>query len=231
MHFKQIKFADPPEPFDVVVVIDVCRAFTSAAYALAGGAERIYLVSTVQDALDLKAANTGWRAMGESEGMPVDGFDYWNSPAELSQRDLQGVTLVQRTTAGTQGIAMWQGFSGPAPRIFAGSFVTAGATVEAVRALKPDSVGFVVTGFRPPRFAGEEDIACADYMQALLEGQDVDPQPYLLRALAWNRHQLSLDALREAQIIADLDLCLTVDKFDFAMPVRRIDSRMVLEAP
>ena len=228
MRFKQITLDDPPEPFDVVIVIDVCRAFTTAAYALAGGARRIYLVSTADEAINMRAVNPTWRLMGESGGRPLERFDYWNSPTELSQADVKGVTLVQRTSAGTQGIAMWQR-SVYTPVLFAASFVTARATAEAVRALNPNSVGFVVTGRRLPDDNGEEDIACADYLQALLEGYQVSPEPFLRRArLEMDGRPPLDDAEKERIVVSDIALCLQANVFDFAMPVQRIDDSMVL---
>ncbi len=228
MEFRKITLEDTPEPFDVVIVIDVCRAFTTAACALASGAEKIYLVSTADEAINMRAANPTWRLMGESGGRPLERFDYWNSPTELSQADIQGVTLVQRTSAGTQGIAMWQR-SVYTPVLFAASFVTARATAEAVRALNPNSVGFVVTGRRLPDDNGEEDIACADYLQALLEGRQTSPEPFLQRArLEMDGRPPLEDAERERIVVSDIALCLRANVFDFAMPVQRVNGNMVL---
>ena len=42
-----------------VVVVDVIRAFTTAAYAFGAGAEAIYLVAGVDEALQFKAAHPG----------------------------------------------------------------------------------------------------------------------------------------------------------------------------
>lgn len=48
-----------------VVVVDVLRAFTTAAYAFAAGARRIWLVESVEHGLTLKARLPGAAAMGE----------------------------------------------------------------------------------------------------------------------------------------------------------------------
>ena len=47
------------------VVVDVIRAFTTAAYAFAAGASHIVVVDSVAEALSLKGANPGTLAMGE----------------------------------------------------------------------------------------------------------------------------------------------------------------------
>src|SRR4051812_35397595 len=87
-----------------VVVIDVFRAFTTAAVARANGASRIVMVRTVEEAMALRDAGVGQICMGEVHGRAPDGFDFGNSPFEISGVDFPGKTIVQRTSAGTQGI-------------------------------------------------------------------------------------------------------------------------------
>src|SRR5215472_4434170 len=87
-----------------VAVIDVFRAFTSAAVALANGASGIVMVRSVEEALALRNAGIGQICMGEVGGRAPDGFDFGNSPFEISNIDFGGKTIIQRTSAGTQGI-------------------------------------------------------------------------------------------------------------------------------
>ena len=61
------RFVAPDAAQDIagpVVVVDVLRAFTTAAYALAAGARHVYLVAGVDEALAFKAARPGVLAMG-----------------------------------------------------------------------------------------------------------------------------------------------------------------------
>jgi 2-phosphosulfolactate phosphatase len=58
-----------------VVAIDVLRAFSTAAYAFAAGAQTIALVGTVEEAFTLKKQIPDALIMGEVEGLPVKGFD------------------------------------------------------------------------------------------------------------------------------------------------------------
>jgi hypothetical protein len=51
-----------------VAVIDVFRAFTSAAVALANGASKIVMVRTVKEALEFRQAGVGEICMGEVHG-------------------------------------------------------------------------------------------------------------------------------------------------------------------
>ena len=66
----------------MVVVIDVIRAFTNAAFAFSRGAKEIYPVSTVEEALQFKAQYPEVLACGEVGGIPPEGFDFGNSPTQ-----------------------------------------------------------------------------------------------------------------------------------------------------
>src|ERR1700730_11729301 len=87
-----------------IAVIDVFRAFTTAAVALANGAIRVVMVGSVEEALALRDAGLGQICMGEVGGRAPDGFDFGNSPFEISTVDFRDKTIIQRTSAGTQGI-------------------------------------------------------------------------------------------------------------------------------
>jgi 2-phosphosulfolactate phosphatase len=114
-------------------LIDTFRAFTTAAVALANGATRIIMVATVEEALALRAAETGAICMGEVRGLAPDAFDYGNSPFEIATVNLNGRTITQRTSAATQGIVA---ASTQADRLYAASLVTAEATVRALLSVR-----------------------------------------------------------------------------------------------
>ena len=112
----------------IAVVIDVFRAFTTAAIALANGAARILMVDDLAKALELRDQGTGHYCIGERHGIKPANFDYGNSPAELLDVRFDGKTLIQTTSNGTRGIVA----ASAAKRIYAGSFVTAEATIQAI---------------------------------------------------------------------------------------------------
>ena len=58
---------------DAVVVIDVIRAFTTAAFAFAAGARDVVLTGEAKEALALRERFPGALAMGEVGGRPIDG--------------------------------------------------------------------------------------------------------------------------------------------------------------
>lgn len=195
----------------VVVVIDVLRAFTTAAFAFAAGAAEILPVATVDEALRLRAAGRADLAMGEVDGLPVADFDLSNSPAALVGARLDGARIAFRTTHGTQGVDR----SAKAAQLLVGSFVVARATVGAVLDLAPRSVTLVITGSGAD--AGAEDRACADYLAALLHGQAPNPEPYLQRAASsWTARRF-LDPAQAGFPPADLPLCLDLDRFPLVM--------------
>ncbi len=209
----------------VAVVIDVIRAFTTAAYAFAAGAGEIMPVGTIEDALALRERFPGALLMGETGGWKPEGFDFGNSPAALVGCDLHGKRLIQRTGAGTQGLVR----SLNADVLLACSFACVGATGRYIKRLAPPEVTLVVTGVFPDR-DGDEDIACADYLAALLRDEAPDPALFTSRVLASDAAQLFTDPDHPAFPAADMALCTDVDRFDFAMLVERREGLLVMQA-
>lgn len=208
----------------VVIIIDVLRAFSTAAYAFWCGAKEIVLVSTVEEALLLKSQIPNSKAMGEVGGLPPDGFDFGNSPTFIREQDLSGVTLIQRTGAGTQGAVR----SRNAQVMLASSFVVAKATAQYIARLGIDEVTFVITGKWEER--GDEDRAYAEYLEALLKGERPDPKPFVQRVYESRDALQHLDPAGIAFPLSDLDYCTQIDHFDFAMPITREDGRLVMRA-
>jgi len=198
-----------------VVVIDVLRAFTTAAYAFAGGAVEILLAGEVAEALALRQAVPGALLVGEVDGQPVAGFDLSNSPSALARLDLRGRTLIQRTTAGTQGVVRVR----RASFLLATGLCNAQATAHAVLRRALESVTLVQTGVHPGGW-GDEDVACADLLQAYLEGRPADHVSIIERVRASRSGRHYCDPANPVFPPADLECALQVDRFDFAMQVR-----------
>ena len=208
-----------------VVVIDVIRAFTSAAVAFAGGAADIVVVAGVQEALDMRQHFPGSLIMGEVGGLPVPGFDLSNSPAALEQADLRGRRLIQRTSSGTQGVVLCEG----AETVLVASFVCAGATLRALRARRCTEVTFVSTGSSAGH-VGDEDLACAEYMAAHFVGDAVSAEPYLERVRQSAAAQPFWDPAQAAFNAQDVTLCAELNRFDFAMTIMRQAGLHILQA-
>jgi len=207
------------------VVIDVIRAFTTAAYAFAAGARDIVLVSTVEEALALRQQMPGALAMGEVGGLPIEGFDFGNSPSAFLGLNLGGRRIIQRTTAGTQGVVRCR----QADLLVASSLVCAAATARYLRRLEPQAITMVVTGIFPDR-DGDEDVACADYLEALLCGPtQPDSRPFVERVRNSTAARLFTDSAQGMFPAADVECCVAVDRFDFAMPIARRNGLLIME--
>lgn len=225
MKFHYTNLEDCHTAQGVVIVIDVIRAFTNAAYAFSRGAKEIYPVSSVEEALNFKAKFPNSLACGEVGGIPPEGFDFGNSPTQTNTLALDGCIIVQRTGAGTQGIVR----SVNADILLAASLVVASGTVMYIRKLSAGSITFVITG-QIGDDRGDEDLACAEYLEALLRDQQPDPTLYVERVYKSRDAFFHLSESFPAFPRSDLDHCIHIDKFDFAMPVDKENGRHVIRA-
>lgn len=199
----------------LTVVIDVLRAFTVAAYAFAGGATEIMLVSGVDEAFALRQRFPDALLIGEVGGRLIPGFDLNNSPTRMSQSDVRGRRLIQRTGAGTQGVVR----SKNADEIVLGSLVVARATVDYIRHRQASHVSLLAT--MPETWPDGEDDACADYLAALLRGEPPDTEATIRRVKGGMDARQHLDPNEPDFPASDLDFALAIDCFNFAMPVTR----------
>lgn len=207
----------------VVAVIDVFRAFTSAAVALANGASRIVMVRSVEEALELRQAGLGQVCIGEVGGRAPEGFDFGNSPFEIASVDFQGKTVIQRTSAGTQGIVL---ASSRAERLYAAALVTADATVRAILTGSPETVTLVAMGGEGIRRTDEDEV-CAMHLRNRLEGRSGDPDVVRRLVLAGGEVPRFHDPTRPYLHPEDVDIALDVDRYDFAVRANIEDGRPV----
>ncbi len=207
-----------------VVIVDVLRAFTTAAVAFRRGAKRIVMVAEAGDALALRRRGVGDLVMGEVDGRRPEGFDFGNSPFEMSRADVRGKILIQSTRAGTVGIAAAK----HATRIYAASFAVAGATARAIRRDKPSKVSIVAMGQDAIERSDEDDL-CALYLRNLIEGRASDFAAARKLALVSKTAEKFRDPSRPWFHPKDLTLALTLDLADFAIRVRRRNGLLVAE--
>lgn len=204
----------------VAVVIDVLRAFTSAAFMIHLGAEQIVLLAESEQVLRFKS-ETGALAVGEVNGSMVDGFDLGNSPAHIvaAGRGLfAGRTVAQRTSAGVTGAVA---AARSAERVILGSYVTASATARYLQGLQPppETVSLIAMG-SAGRESTPEDEGCASYLEHLLAGAPYNHADALKRIV---EHECTLKFLRGDQAHfppADPIYCLQRDLFGFCLSAR-----------
>jgi 2-phosphosulfolactate phosphatase len=193
------------------VIIDVLRAATTVACALASGAKDVVLVDSAERARELRATrHPGALLVGEVDGVKIPDFDYDNSPAQMESAPIRGMVIILRTSSGTQGVLA----AARADRVFLAGFANARATANVLRASsRVASLVAMGTGGALP---AEEDEACAAYIESLLRGRALpaaalaaDVRKRLPRdhpAPTWER---------------DVELCLGPDRFEFAIEVHR----------
>ena len=218
------RLQNQPNASDTVVVIDVLRSFTTAAIALSRGAAAIYPVENIAAAGSLRQRMENTLAAGAvGGGDPVPEFDFGNSPLQLLNADLTGKNLVLSTAAGVRGLQRFR----QARHLFASSLVCARATAAAIQSTDARDVCFVITGEWVDR-DGDEDVACADYIEALLSGKTVRPDSFAQRVRQSDFGRRFTSGEWPNLPLADLDLAAQIDLFNFAMPVAREDEHMVI---
>jgi 2-phosphosulfolactate phosphatase len=225
MEVCRADLATAPEPVDAVVVIDVLRSFSTAAYAFAAGARDIYPVGEVAHALALRAELPNALTMGAAPGgWPIPEFDLTNSPSAVAARDLSGRELIHCTAGGVRALTAWQ----DASWLFAASLVCARATARQLRRLAPARLTLVVTGKWTDR-DGDEDAACADYIETLLQDSAAAAAPFEARVRRSDFGRRFTGAPGTAHPAADLEYCAVADRFDFALQVVRRGDRLALQ--
>jgi 2-phosphosulfolactate phosphatase len=199
-----------------VVVIDVLRAFTTAAFAFSSGVDEIFLVSSADEAFEIKKRNPGVILVGENRGRKIEGFDFGNSPEAMSKIDLSGKRIVLRSSSGTQGVVQAKG----AEQILLGSLVVASSTVKFLNLATPNVVSLLAMG-SPKGPDKEEDLACRTYMKHLLEKEPIDQQKIIDEVTNSPAGRMALDPEVHWKTAGDLECAVSIDKFRFAMPVFR----------
>jgi 2-phosphosulfolactate phosphatase len=202
-----------------VVVVDVLRAFTTAAYAFAAGARHIYLVAGVEEAMAFKASHPGVLAMGEEHGRRPAGFDFANSPTELAFAEVGGRVIVQRTSAGTQAVVA----ATSATRLWCAALVTASATAAVLRTAGLGAPTYVITGWsgRTPG-SGVDDLATAELIERARCGLPLDAER-TARFVATSDEAARTLAIGPGHVHPDdIERAVDEDAYDFAMEVTRI---------
>jgi 2-phosphosulfolactate phosphatase len=196
----------------VVIVIDVIRAFTTAAIAFERGATEIACAPTVDGGRDLRRQRPEHLLVGEVRGLKPADFDFGNSPYVMSVADLGGRRLIQATSNGTRGLARC-----PDPAaLLAVSACNVGATARWIASNHAETRrAFVCTG----RTA--EDWACARHLSELLDGKAprrADLVTGILDGAAEHARALARRPVSERFDLArDIPFCRDVDRCAFAM--------------
>jgi 2-phosphosulfolactate phosphatase len=200
----------------VAVIIDVFRAFSLAAHAMARGAHAIIPVADVEAARALKRDHPDRLLVGERHARRLPGFDCGNSPAELEGIDVANRTLIHTTHAGTQGLTNAMAASD----VLTGALVNAGAIVRYIRAQQAKEVTLVRMGHEASERCDEDDL-CAELLLARLRGRPFETGTIRDRLRDASSARKFFDPACEWAPARDFDLCTEVDAFDFVLMLDR----------
>lgn len=213
MEIKRLSLLEGAQKAEgLAVVIDVFRAFTTAAYVIYNGAEKIIPVGTVEEAFEMKRTNHGVILMGEREGKQVSGFDFGNSPHEVQNVDFTGYTVVQTTSAGTRGLMA----AGNADTILPGSFVMADAIVDYIKNAKPEVVSLVAMGWGGMAKAPEDEYL-AEYIEKRLNGEKTDFESMKAEIRKHPEGAKFFDKTQKTFVEGDFHAAMDVNRFNFCL--------------
>jgi 2-phosphosulfolactate phosphatase len=193
------------------IVVDVIRATSSIAQALASGYERVLCCAEIEEAQALRA-ELGDEAVvgGERNAVVVEGFDVGASPREFAQEP-KARTLILTTTNGTRAILT------AAERcevVLLGSLLNLSALARTVRETGGD-VAILCSGFKGA-FA-LDDAYCAGRIVEALDGERTDAAiGAAVIATAWPDPLSGLNARTYGPpgLEADIEFCAQVDLLD-----------------
>ena len=192
---------------DTVVVIDVIRASTTYATALAGGAARIVPCASRAHLEEVRHRYPDALRSGERECRRIDGYDLGSSPTEMAAADLHGRTLLSSTTNGSRMVVA----AASAPVVLMSGFCNARAVARFLRGRGGD-VALVCSGR-----LGEpviEDWLGASWLAHLLDSGDNDFELSRAEIRERCRASPSHDALVAAGLECDFEHCMAFDTFD-----------------
>ncbi|PLT30547.1 2-phosphosulfolactate phosphatase [Peribacillus deserti] len=208
------------------VVIDVIRAFTVTQYAFMKGAEGILLAGSVEEAFKLKQKNPDYLLAGEVGGLPISGFDFDNSPANVFKADLRNRYLIQKTTNGVTATLN----SLDAEYVFVTGFSNARTTAEFIKnkliGPAPDQLINIIASHPD----GDDDLACAEYISGLLHGpRSCTGKEAADRIVNSAAAQKFFDEAKPQFNPEDIDLCIKERSSGFIMKVSYKDRIPMIE--
>ena len=200
---------------EVNVVIDVVRAFTVAHYAFLRGAAKILLVPDVETAFGLRQKRPEVLLAGEIGGLPIEGFDLDNSPVRFASAEVEGLTIVQKTTNGVKAALHSLG----APTVLLTGFSNAEATALYLKSHYGNSDAKINLVASHP--TGDEDFACAEYIRSQLLGEAMHADEVRRRIYGCETVAKFLDPARPEFNAEDIDYCAACLPPAFVMAVYR----------
>jgi 2-phosphosulfolactate phosphatase len=200
------------------IVVDVLRATSTIAQALASGYRRVLCCAEVEEALELRARLGEGVLAGERNAAAIPGFDLGNSPRELL--DPLGETVILTTTNGTRAIVA---AAEHAETVLVGSLLNLDAVAGAAGG--GGDVEVVCAGLQG-RFT-IDDAYCAGRIVELVGGERSDAAEAALRVA--RSYPSALDGLRasenpeHARLGEDIAFCARESVLDVVPRLARME--------
>jgi 2-phosphosulfolactate phosphatase len=150
----------------VVAVIDVLRASTTIAVALANGARAVIPFEGSEEAVmrSKQMERGAFLLAGERRMLKMEGFDLGNSPLEHTREAVEGKTVLLATTNGTKALLSVQG----ARDVVVASYVNLTGVSTMLRAALRGGADITLVCAGQDRQFALEDAACAGrYVSAI----------------------------------------------------------------
>ena len=202
------------------IVVDVVRATSSIAQALASGYRRVLCCAEVEQARALRASLEDAVVGGERDAIRIEGFDLGASPRELLEPRAE--TLVLSTTNGTRAILA---AAERCDEVVLGSLLNLEAVARAARAA--DDVAILCAGFKGA-FAFDDAYCAGRIVAALGDGERTDAA--IAASLLAQAFPRALDGLNARTygppgLEADIEWCARESVLDVVPRLARIVDR------
>jgi 2-phosphosulfolactate phosphatase len=151
---------------DCAIVIDVLRATTTMATALAAGAEAVQAFSSIDELMQVSEQWLPEKRLraGERGGSKVAGCDLGNSPLDCTPEVVQGRRLFISTTNGTRCLERVQ----DAPTVLTAALVNRSTVVQYLQTHQPETVWMVGSGWEGS-FSLEDTVCAGAILHSLVQ--------------------------------------------------------------
>lgn len=200
----------------IFVLIDVFRATSTIATALANGARKVIPVEKVEDCITIGRQVNGITA-GERDGKVIEGLQYGNSPAEYPESFIKDKTLVLTTTNGTRLLHM--ALAKGASEIITGSFPNLSAVCEHLKDTNKNVI-LGCSGWKD-RFNLEDTLFAGAVISRIKDNFQIHCDASIMAEEIYSLHKNDLHAfirrtthwhrLAGYGLEKDLDYCITAD--------------------
>lgn len=203
---------------NIIIIIDIFRATSTIVTALANGAHSVIPVQSVDEAISFK--NKGYLLAAEKDGVPVQGFDFGNSPLEFLDDRIKNKEIVITTTNGTQAIQVAKNKG----EIIIGAFLNLSAIAQYLIRQNKDVI-MLCAGWKN-KFNLEDFVFAGSLTYQLYNSHQFElaSDSALLGYLTFDRSRRKLKEflnmashkkrLENLNLEEDIDFCLSVDKYD-----------------